>query len=112
MLGQLSNSSMSVAGASLFGRQLLGLLARQAAPLAAVTTQSDSSCSSVRQMHIHPHRLQQEQQCQHQQNQQYQVQHGVHSLSMSEAQEGDTNPLNLCNAVNEALHQAMDSNDK
>jgi hypothetical protein len=31
---------------------------------------------------------------------------------MSEAQDGDTKPLNLCNAVNEALHQAMDSNDK
>jgi hypothetical protein len=61
-------------------------------------------------MHTHSHQLQQEQQ-QHQ-HQQHQQQHGVHSLSMSEAQDGDTKPLNLCNAVNDSLHQAMDSNDK
>lgn len=64
-------------------------------------------------MHTHVRQLQQVQQ-QHQQQgqQQRQQQHAVHSLSMSEAQAGDTKPLNLCNAVNEALHQAMDSNDK
>eukprot|EP00879_Flechtneria_rotunda_P009628 GHRR01010075.1.p1 GENE.GHRR01010075.1~~GHRR01010075.1.p1 ORF type:complete len:120 (+),score=30.50 GHRR01010075.1:246-605(+) len=32
--------------------------------------------------------------------------------TLSEAPQGDTKPLNLCNAVNDALHIALDSNDK
>jgi hypothetical protein len=113
MLSQFSSSTMSVAGACCAARQLLALLTPQAAPVAAASNIDTSTCSSVLQLHTHSHQLQQKQhQHQLQQNQQHQQQYGVHTLSMSEAQEGDTKPLNLCNAVNEALHQAMDSNDK
>jgi hypothetical protein len=97
---------MSVANASVLSRHLLALLGSQAEPLAALLDRGSRGWTLARQMHTLPHQLQQQQQQQHQQ------QHGVHSLSMSEAQDGDTKPLNLCNAVNEALHQAMDSNDK
>lgn len=40
----------------------------------------------------------------------HQAHQGLQTLA--EARQRDTKPLNLCNAVNEALHQALDSNDK
>eukprot|EP00878_Enallax_costatus_P027741 GHUV01029891.1.p1 GENE.GHUV01029891.1~~GHUV01029891.1.p1 ORF type:complete len:133 (-),score=32.71 GHUV01029891.1:323-721(-) len=40
----------------------------------------------------------------------HQAHRGLQTLA--EARQGEAKPLNLCNAVNEALHQAMDSNDK
>jgi len=35
-----------------------------------------------------------------------------HQEGLAQAQQRETKPLNMCNAVNEALHQALDNDDK